>query len=156
MGKKGRRQRNGDGGSGGTTATAGNFRGTTAGLEDVVFTHGTPKDAAVFEEVVKKLARHLGQQPWKEVSVLVTALQTLEEPVFVRPEEPKREYWTSDAQDEKTTEHKVGGTLLKPVDDPALYAAKYQAYVEDRKTYKAESSAWRENRTRAYMLFTAH
>ena len=42
------------------------------------------------------------------------------------------------------------------MDDPALYAAKYQAYVEDRKTYKAESSAWRENSTRAYMTFTAH
>ena len=27
--------------------------------------------------------------------------------------------------------------------------------MEDRKTYKAESSAWRENRTRAYMTFTA-
>ena len=42
------------------------------------------------------------------------------------------------------------------MEDPALYAAKYQAYVEDRKAYKAESSAWRENQTRAYMLFTAH
>ena len=72
MGKKARRQRNGNGGSGGTTATAGSFRGTTPGLEDVVFTHGTSKDAAVFKEVVKKLARHLGQQPWKEVSVLAT------------------------------------------------------------------------------------
>ena len=94
MGKKARRQRNGDGGSGGTTATAGGFKGTTPGNEDVVFTHGTPKDAAVFEEVVKKLARWLGQQPWKEVSVLVTALHTLEAPVFTRPEEPKRKYWT--------------------------------------------------------------
>ena len=90
MGKKTRRQRNDDGGSGGTTATAGNFKGTTPGHEDVVFTYGTPKDAAVFKEVVKKLARHLGQQPWKDVSVLVTALQMLEEPVFTRPEEPKR------------------------------------------------------------------
>ena len=42
------------------------------------------------------------------------------------------------------------------MDDPALHAAKYQAYVEDRKTYKAKSSAWKENRTRAFMLFTAH
>ena len=156
MGKKSRRPRRNGGGAASSSAEA-NFKATTPGLEDVVFTTGTADAAAVFEDVVKKLNRHLGQQPWKEVSVLSTALASLEPPVYVEPEEPKRLYWTDDKQ-ERTTERrrKADGTILKPVDDTALHAAKYQAYVEDRKTYKAESSAWRENQTRAYMLYTSH
>ena len=48
------------GGSGGTLSTESGFRGTTPGLEDAVFTYGTTKDAATFEDTLKKLARHLG------------------------------------------------------------------------------------------------
>ena len=157
MGKKTRRsQRNRGGGAASSTGEAG-FKATTPGLEDVVFTSGTTDAAAVYEDVVKKLNRHLGQQPWKEVSVLSTALASLEPPVFTEPVEPVRQYWTNDKQERTTeTRRKTDGTLLKPVDDAALHAAKYQAYVEERKTYKAESSAWKENRTRAFMLFTAH
>ena len=147
MGKRSRRANRNGGGDSGAAATE--FTGTTPGLEDAVFTYGTPMDAAVFEDTAKRLGRHLGMQPWKEISVLSTALTTLTAPVFNEPAEPKRLYWTDDTQEATTIKHKVGKVLLDPVDDAALHAAKYQAYVEDRKTYKAESSAWKENRTRA-------
>ena len=122
MGKRSRRAHRSGGGDCGAAATE--FTGTTPGLEDAVFTYGTPMDAAVFEDTAKRLGRHLGMQPWKEVSVLSTALTTLKAPVFTEPEEPKRLYWKDDTQEGKTTKHKLGSVLLTPVDDPALHAAK--------------------------------
>ena len=62
MGKKANRRlrRQGGGGSGAALSTGADFRGTTAGLEDAVFTYGTAKDAVTFEDTLKKLGRHLG------------------------------------------------------------------------------------------------
>ena len=46
---------------------------------------GPPRDAAVFEDAVKQITRYLGTQSWKGVSVLTTALESLEEPEFTDP-----------------------------------------------------------------------
>ena len=61
MGRRNRRSAPAGGGGGASDGGAtGGFTAPTSGLEDVIFTHGTPRDAAVFEEVVKKITRHLG------------------------------------------------------------------------------------------------
>ena len=95
-----RAQRSGDG----SAPAKSKFTAPTPGLEDVIFAHGTVWDAAVFEEVVKKITRYLGTQPWKEVSVLIRAIEQLEEPAIPKPDEPKREYWTDSSKTAKTEE----------------------------------------------------
>ena len=58
MGSPPRRRRPGNGGGGGS-ASAGKHTAPTPGLENVVFTHGTPQDAATFEDVVKQVTKYL-------------------------------------------------------------------------------------------------
>ena len=69
MGKDSRRRRSRESGSGGSGAQ-GKHSAPTPGLENVVFTHGTPRDAAVFEDVVKQVTSYLASQGWKGVSKL--------------------------------------------------------------------------------------
>ena len=136
---------------GGDAATAeSKFAALTPEYEDAVFTHGSARDAAVFTEVMKKITRYLGTQPWKEVSVLIRAIEQLEEPEIRKPEEPKREYWTDGTKTAKTSEvTDAQGQILQAVEPDQVFAARFSMYVEDRKTWKAESSAWTENKTRA-------
>ena len=63
MGKKGKKGQRRSGGSGGSgAASPRKFTAPTPGLEDVIFTWGTAKDAARFEETVSSLARYVGTQ----------------------------------------------------------------------------------------------
>ena len=59
IGKKNKRkQRTVDGAGGSDGAGTMKYTAPTSGLEDVYFTWGTAKDAAKFEDMVSKLARH--------------------------------------------------------------------------------------------------
>ena len=40
------------------------YKAPTLGLKDIVFTEGTAQDAARFKENLRKLASHVGPQPW--------------------------------------------------------------------------------------------
>ena len=78
MGKKGKKGQRRSGGSGGSgAASPRKFTAPTPGLEDVIFTWGTAKDAARFEETVNSLARHVGTQGWKYSSVASKAMSQL-------------------------------------------------------------------------------
>ena len=103
MGKPRRRPRSGDN-DGGGSGTQGKHTAPTPGLEKVVFTHGTPQDAAVFEDVVKQVTNYLASQGWKGVSKLRKALESLKDPVLVEPTRPKREYW----EDKDKTKNQSG------------------------------------------------
>ena len=49
-----------------TTAVGkGKYKAPTSGLEEVIFTWGTVRDAAKYDEVRNKLAQHIGVQSWK-------------------------------------------------------------------------------------------
>ena len=84
MGKKARRtrQRNTAGSGGSSAATPKKFTAPTPGFEDVIFTWGTVKDAARFEETVSHLARFVGTQSWKLSSVASKAMSALTAPVI--------------------------------------------------------------------------
>ena len=150
MGNPLRRRRPGNSGGGGST-TAGKHTAPTPGLENVVFTHGTPQDAATYEDVVKQVTKYLGSQNYKGVAKLRKALETLTKPELVEPTRPKRQYWTTDQQVEQTT------TVTKfPVVGDQLHALDMQIYLEDKKTYREDSTVWEENQTRAYSIFELH
>ena len=42
------------------------YKASTLGLKDIVFTEGTPQDAARFEEVLRNLASYVRTQPWSQ------------------------------------------------------------------------------------------
>jgi len=80
-----------------TVATSsGVFKSTVLGLETKVFTFGTAKDAAAFDETKTSIARHVGTQSWRGSAVASTALETLTEPAWTMPAKPKKEIGTDD------------------------------------------------------------
>ena len=87
MGKKGTRRQWAVGGAGSPACTT-KFTAPTSGLEDAFFTWGTAKDAAKFEDMVSKLARHVGTSPWPQPSVASKAMSTLKSPEFEEPAFP--------------------------------------------------------------------
>ena len=64
------------------------FKASTPGLKTAIFTTGSAKDAAQFEEVKLKLSRYVGTQSWKGAHVVAQAMELLEEPVFIKPMRP--------------------------------------------------------------------
>ena len=131
MGKPRRRPRSGDN-DGGGSGSQGKHTAPTPGLEKVVFTHGTPQDAAVFEDVVKQVTSYLASQGWKGVSKLRKALESLEDPTLVEPTRPEREYWEDEAKTKKTDKLvNDDGEALVPVMKDQLYAIELQIYSKD-------------------------
>ena len=99
MGKKNRYQRSGST-SGSTTSaptpkTGGSsFRAPTSGYEDVIFSFGSAKDAATFEEVRVKLSRYVTVQSWRGATVAGTAMEDMMEPDLPAPVRPSKKMIT--------------------------------------------------------------
>ena len=66
-----------------TTYTAPNI-----GLESCLFTISTSKSAAIFEETLEKLARHMGIQPWQGTTVVSRAIGDLIDPTTLELVQP--------------------------------------------------------------------
>ena len=130
MGKKGRRRgRQSEGSSGGGSAASAKFSAPTAGYEDKVFTHGTARDAAVYEEVLKHLKRYLGTQPWREIDQLTKAIASLEAPAYVKPEKPKRLFYLGEGSNATTEEGRdESGKARVPVMVDAIFAEELTEY----------------------------
>ena len=77
----------------GTTSTK-KHRSPTSNYEDVVFSVGTTKYAAIFQDVVSNLSLCVGTQNWKISTVLSKAMEDLENPVSVEPVRLVRQYMT--------------------------------------------------------------
>ena len=93
------------------------FRAPTPGYEDDIFTAGSTKDAANFQDTLAKLSRCAGTQPWKRSDVLSKAIAMMERPVFVEPEKPVRKYYKSGTEGETTTSKYSNRQALIPVID---------------------------------------
>ena len=65
------------------------YRAPTAGLEDKVFTIGSTLDAAKFETVKEELGKHFATQSWSDGADAAMAFETLVEPEYDEPIEPK-------------------------------------------------------------------
>ena len=82
--------------SSGATATDPGVKMTTPtpGLENMIFTRGTPRDAASYADTVSKLARHVGTQTWSQSTVTTKAMIELVAPVSAAPMRPTQKYFT--------------------------------------------------------------
>jgi hypothetical protein len=64
------------------------YRDSTVGFEDKIFTVGTTADAAKFEIVKEELGKHFATQPWSNGADAAMAFETLTEPTYLEPWEP--------------------------------------------------------------------
>ena len=61
------------------------YQARTIGYEDVLYSHGTTKAAALFEKVNTKLARYVSMQSWTGATVAGRAMERMAEPEIVKP-----------------------------------------------------------------------
>ena len=95
MGKR-RNQRNGRilSRASATVPGANKFAAPTSGLEILLFTRGSTRDAARFMDTVDQLARHVGTWIWYQLIVAAKAMIELVKPVSLEPTKPIRKYYT--------------------------------------------------------------
>ena len=70
------------------TTTSTNHKAKTPGLEDVVFTFGKAKDAAVIETTKSEIVEYVGVQSWRGAAGAALALETLVKLSYVEPAKP--------------------------------------------------------------------
>ena len=140
-----------------TTTSKTKYKAPTSGLEEVVFTWGTARDAAKYEEVKSELSHHVGVQSWKHATETSKAMAGLEKPGFTKPIRPVREYWmdlmeTATTQDKYTTTTTVtkgngpdGITSVANVPTKEEWELQIDTadYLEANKAYKEPMSAWK-------------
>ena len=70
-----------------STTSTNDYRAPTVGLEDMVFTIGKTKYAAIFKVVKKELGKHFATQSWSDATDAARAFKILEEPIYNDPTE---------------------------------------------------------------------
>ena len=70
------------------TTTSTRHKAKTPGLEDVVFTFGKAKDAAMFETTKGEMVKYVGVQSWRGAADAALALETLVKLNYVEPAKP--------------------------------------------------------------------
>ena len=118
------------GGASQPESAAAKFKSTIIGLEHKVFTIGTAKDAAAFEETKTSIARYVGTQSWRGSAAASSALETLTEPSIILKVRPK----------------------LEKEGDIELFKLDTAIWLEDMKEHRVESTAWKENKSRMYNI----
>ena len=111
--------------------SATDYRATTVGLEDQVFTIVSTKDAAKFELVKKELGKHFDNQYWSDGANSAMEFETLTEPMYDEPAEPvipERFYNYKD----------------KSVEEPE-YESKYLRYRMQISMYTSNHNEWSKN-----------
>ena len=93
IGKRFWRGRRANGRAPAVTPNEEEYKAPTVGLRKVTFTEGTAQDAALFEDVLNKLASYVGTQPWSRSSVAAKAMGELLAPVFTEPTKPVLRYY---------------------------------------------------------------
>ena len=106
MRRKPRSQRNRcmTSGASAEVSSANKFMPPTSGLNNVMFTGGTTRNAAKFMDTVKKLACHVGTQTWSQSTVAAKAIIELAEPELVEPTKPVRKYYLAVPDDEEASD----------------------------------------------------
>ena len=84
-------------------AAANEYMAPTSGLENVLFTRGTTRDAARFTDTLNKLAMHLGIQAWSQSTVTSKALIKLVAPSWTEPTKPTRMYYVAVTEENPVT-----------------------------------------------------
>ena len=77
------------------------FTAPTSGLEDVISTRGTTRDAVRLRDTLDKLAHNVGTWHVYGAANVAKAMKDMAEPVFMRPVRPPRRYY------KVRTEHQI-------------------------------------------------
>ena len=80
------------GGSLAEASAANEYTASTSGLQNVLFTRGTTRDAVRFTDTLNKLARHVGIQAWSQSTVTAKAIIEMVAPSWTEPAKPIRMY----------------------------------------------------------------
>ena len=109
----------------------------TPGLNNVVFTFGSTKDAAEFAETKSKLSRYIGTQTWRYASEAALAMEMMVAPVYTEPPRPVREY-------ESTTDSNGVVTINSPrvpLIDDFIFKLDCKEFSSHKKLWKAKEAA---------------
>ena len=71
-------------------SAANNYTASISGLNNVLFTRGTTRDAAKCTDTLNKLARHNGIQAWSQSTVAAKVMIELVAPSWNEPAKPVR------------------------------------------------------------------
>ena len=74
-----------------TTEAPSSYSAPTAGLQKVLFSFGSTKDAAEFITTKSKLARYVGTQSWPGAPVASMAMEDMADPILTPPTRPTLE-----------------------------------------------------------------
>ena len=86
------------------------FVTSMSGNENIYFTIGSTKDAALFQDRIQKLAQHVSIATCrKQVPILCKAITNLRDPVLDLPSRPVRKYYKT-IYSSVTTDLATGGT----------------------------------------------
>ena len=61
------------------------YEAPTVGYKDVLYTHGTTKVAATFEQVTTKIRRFIALQTWKSVTIAGQGIDTTNDRSLLSP-----------------------------------------------------------------------
>ena len=141
------------------------YTAPTAGLKNVLFTRGTKRDAARFNNSLNTLARHVGVQAWSQSTVTAKAMIELVAPSWTQPTKPVRMYYVTPttlvpATDPmtQTVRRFVTGTVIKnvAVDDDIDWKMTLSEWIVKEQQYQKDEEAWTENSARMYNLVLGH
>ena len=128
--------------------TSSSYSAPTAGLQKVLFSFGSTKDAAEYITTKSKLARYVGTQSWPGAPVASMAMEDMADPILIPPTRPtlEKEILKSDGRTEIITRDETNPFFKLEVDE----------FISANKTYNSKKEKWEENRPRAYNLVLQH
>ena len=155
--KKGRRRggkRRGSSGGDNTPALKKGFKAVTVGLEDVIFSRGSTRDADKFAESVSILSWYVSTKSWSQSTDAVKAMIELRAPQLAEPVRPVRKYVMKTYQGAVKTKEKFNakGELNAPLLDNINHNMDLDVHIIDKKKFMADAGAWKENSARIYNL----
>ena len=151
MGKRFRSVRKTTGRATEVTPNEEEYKAPTLGLRKVTLTEVTAQDADRLEDVLNKLARYVGTQPWSQSWLAAKSMGELLDPVFTEPTKRVQKYYVHIERDAivpiprvKTTKrmHTDQVTLNVPVEDELYWKLDLADYTTDKMEYKKDMKDW--------------
>ena len=122
--------------------------------KDFVFSVGTEKYVTLFQDVVIKISLCVRTQNWKRSTVLLKAMEDLENPVFVEPVRPVRQYMTVSGGERVQTTARMNADIdlntlmVNDID----YQADMTVYLSKMKRYDDQELEWEDLNAKDYSL----
>ena len=131
----------------------------------MLFTRGTTRDAARFNNTLNTLARHVGVQAWSQSTVTAKAMIELVAPSWTQPTKPVRMNYVTPTiavpvtdPMTQTVRRFIAGTVTRyvAVDDDIDWKMSLSEWIVKEQKYQKDVEAWTENSARVYNLVLGH